>query len=221
MSFYPMGKEVQINGLSEIYEKYFGEKTDGYYVEIGAYDGYEWSNTWGLMALGWSGLAVEPNPSMFDQLLQNCSEKITCCKVAVGKNASCLLRISGAISTTSEEQTDIYRECEWYSGNEPMVEVPMVTLNKLLEDMQSPENFEVLVIDTEGTEFEVLETFDIDKWKPKMVIVEAHELHPTKGFNRHAPSINEYFEKHHYTKIYCDIINNIYVKNNAGEKIEH
>jgi FkbM family methyltransferase len=213
MSFYQMGNNAQIEGLSEIYEKYFGQKTDGTFVEIGAYDGYEWSNTWGLMILGWKGIAVEPNPNTFQQLIGNCTDKIICCNAAIGKDSVCKLRLSGGISTTSEEQSNIYKECDWFSGNEQVVEVPMVTLDALLETFEMKEEFEVLVVDTEGTELEVLETFDIDKWKPKMVIVEAHELHPTKGFNRHATEINKYFEKHNYTKIYCDIINNIYVRN--------
>jgi len=208
-----MGHDVQITGLSDIYEKYFGQKTDGTFVEIGAYDGYEWSNTWGLMSAGWRGVEVEPNPYVFKSLINNCTEKIICCQVAVGKSDSCQLRLSGAISTTSAEQTNIYKECDWFTGNEQVIDVPMVKLDELLEKLEIPEEFEVLVVDTEGTELEVLETLDIDKWKPAMCIVEAHELHPTKGFNRYAPLINKYFDEHNYIKIYCDIINNIYIRN--------
>jgi FkbM family methyltransferase len=214
MSFYQMGNNAQIEGLSEIYEKYFGQKTDGTFVEIGAYNGYEWSNTWGLMQLGWIGVEIEPNPIMFQQLVNNCSSNIICYNYAVGKNSTCKLHLSGAISTTSEEQVNIYTECDWFTGHEQIIEVPMITLEQILDDAGIVKGeFDVLVVDTEGTELEVLETFDIEKWKPKLCLIEAHELHPIQGFNRNAQKINEYFEKHNYTKIYCDIINNIYVRN--------
>jgi FkbM family methyltransferase len=214
MPFYQVGNNVQINGLSEIYQKYLGEKTNGTFVEIGAYDGYEWSNTWGLMQLGWSGVEVEPNPIMFQQLVSNCASNVICYNLAIGKSSICKLHLSGAISTTSEEQVNIYKECDWFTGYEQIIEIPMITLDQLLEDAKIINSgFDVLVIDTEGTELEVLETFDIEKWKPKLCLIEAHELHPTKGFNRNAQKINEYFEEHNYKKIYCDIINNIYVRN--------
>jgi hypothetical protein len=82
-----------------------------------------------------------------------------------------------------------------------------------LEKTNAPVGFDILSIDTEGSEEEVLLTFDINKYKPKIVIVEVSEHHPLEGFNRHAMAINEYFYKANYTKIYSDEINNIYVRN--------
>jgi len=213
MQFYKMGEDGQIKELPDIYEKYFGKKIDGTFVEIGAYDGYEWSNTYGLMTLGWNGIEVEANPDIFPRLVNNCKPypNIISFNIAVGKDSICNLYSNGAISTTSKEQSNIYRNCDWFHGNEKIIQVPMVTLDHILESNGIKSGFEVLVVDTEGTEFEVLESFSINKWQPKMVIVEAHELHPTKGFNRYAKQINKYFEMSGYDKIYCDIINNIYV----------
>jgi len=213
MQFYKMGDDGQIKELPNIYEKYFGQKTDGTFVEVGAYDGYKWSNTWGLMELGWNGVNAEPHPTNFENLVKNCTPypNVICFNIAIGKNKEAKLYLSHAISTTSEEQANVYRECKWFAGSESVIDVPMITLDALLESAEVPIGFEILVVDTEGTEFEVLESFSINKWLPKMVIVEAHELHPTKGFNRYAEQINKYFETNGYDKIYCDIINNIYV----------
>jgi hypothetical protein len=45
-----------------------------------------------------------------------------------------------------------------------------------------------------------------------MAIVEAQELHPAKELTLQAPFINKYFQDAGYEKIYCDEINNIYVR---------
>ena len=49
---YSLSKSCQIKNLSNIYEKLFGpNKLDGYFVEVGAYDGESFSNTSGLAEL--------------------------------------------------------------------------------------------------------------------------------------------------------------------------
>ena len=50
----------QIPGLAGIYAGVFGLKNNGTFVEIGAYDGKTYSNTYQLAKLGWKGLYVKP-----------------------------------------------------------------------------------------------------------------------------------------------------------------
>lgn len=49
---------------------FFGERKGGF-LDIGAWDGIEASNTRALALRGWRGLLVEPCPSVFDDLLHN------------------------------------------------------------------------------------------------------------------------------------------------------
>ena len=53
-------KTSQIEDLHNIYQKVFGYKTDGFFVEVGAYDGHRWSNTTPLIEANWSGIMIEP-----------------------------------------------------------------------------------------------------------------------------------------------------------------
>ena len=51
--------------MAELY-KLFGQSKGGYFIEAGAYDGYEISNTlYFEKFLGWTGILVEPNPEAF------------------------------------------------------------------------------------------------------------------------------------------------------------
>ena len=64
---YKRSKSCQIPTLSEIYQKEFKGKTSGIFVDVGAYDGHTFSNTWGLAVAGWRGVCFEPVPGYADQ----------------------------------------------------------------------------------------------------------------------------------------------------------
>ena len=44
--------------------------------------------------------------------------------------------------------------------------------NDLLEKFNAPINFDYLSIDTEGNEYQILETFDFTKYQPKIITCE-------------------------------------------------
>lgn len=46
-------------GEEQILNSFFHDVNDGYYVDIGAYDPFVYSNTLNLHAKGWSGINVE------------------------------------------------------------------------------------------------------------------------------------------------------------------
>lgn len=63
---YPVASTCQIpffKSLPELLTFVFGYKTDGVFVEVGAYDGESFSNTSGLADIGWTGHYLEPIPA--------------------------------------------------------------------------------------------------------------------------------------------------------------
>src|SRR5258708_6764498 len=55
-------------GEDRLLVKHFGGKREGYFVEVGAFDGENLSNTYFLeKALGWQGILVEPIPKLAAQ----------------------------------------------------------------------------------------------------------------------------------------------------------
>jgi hypothetical protein len=57
---------------------YFKGKKDGFFIDIGAYDGITISNTYALEKIGWKGICVEPVPEIYDRLIKN--RKCECIK---------------------------------------------------------------------------------------------------------------------------------------------
>jgi len=50
---------------------YFKGLKDGYFIDIGAYDGITISNTYALEKIGWKGICVEPVPEIYERLIKN------------------------------------------------------------------------------------------------------------------------------------------------------
>ena len=57
---FPDTNTSQIKDLHKIYKEYFQDNKDGFFVEVGAYDGWRWSNTLSLVESHWSGIMIEP-----------------------------------------------------------------------------------------------------------------------------------------------------------------
>lgn len=207
----------QISNLVDIYLSHFGYITNGRVVEIGAFNCYNWSNSHCLITAGWQGLLVEPQPDMIAecQELYRSNDNVILERCCIGsKNDTVKLYLGGSNSTIKPEMVDIYNGIEWskFSGldADKFIECEMVTLDFLLEKYEWQPGFEVLIIDVEGAELDVLDGFSIDRYRPKLVIVETHELEPHKELSEKAGGINRYFDNHSYSKIYTDHINSIY-----------
>ena len=208
----------QITDLHEIYQKVFGYKTDGFFVEVGAYDGYRWSNTVPLIKADWSGVMIEPIDKYYnscvDRYKDNDKIEVYNCCIGWENNNKQKVYSGGPCSTVLEDVVEVYNQTNFHNlDTDVYIESVMYTLDTFLEDKRIEENFDVLCIDVEGAEWKILEVFNIDEWKPKMAIVETHEKHQNKLIQESGNSklINEYFKHNNYQQIYVDEVNSIYI----------
>lgn len=189
----------------------FGPNHVGTFVEVGAFDGVSFSNTRCLTELGWSGLYIEPMP-LFAEWCREYSKpypkvKVECCACG-DKEGDLVLYECGSESTT---QLDTWTRQWGASESSKQHIVPCFRLETLL-DKHGVTNIDVLVVDTEGTETQVLSGFDLGKHLPKLAIIELHEAQGTgpndKGYQE--PWVTQFFSNHGYRKIYFDRINTVY-----------
>ena len=213
---YAIPNTCQVIGLNEIYLKYFGYKTSGFFVDVGAYDGIQHSNTWALAEAGWAGLCYEPVEEYYQKCIYNHKKhsNVKTLQTCIGNKIGTVpLYISDVYSTYYELQPKSELRKHLYA-NSPVVISPITTLDKSLRENEVAPNFDILSLDVEGAEIDVLSAFTLGIWKPKMCIVEAHEKHIYKEMRVHAQFINKYFESMNYNKIYSDDTNNIYISEN-------
>jgi FkbM family methyltransferase len=216
---YDTVETCQIENLSEIYEQYFGYPSKGYFVEVGAYDGEFASNTSCLADHGWEGLYIEP---IYDHYLK-CMKRhdknnVTVANVAIGlEEGEKTIYYGDTLTTLDEDQVNRYSEIDWarhIKFSETVCD--QMRLDTLMEKIEVPKEFDVLVVDVEGKESEVFQTFDLSEWNPKMLIVELEDEHPS--FQKYETLINdiknlrEYISDKGYVEIFKDHINTVFVR---------
>jgi len=217
-TFYPVSETCQIPDLDAIYQKYFGRRTDGCFVEVGAFDGEYVSNTSGLADIGWTGHYIEPVPEYAERCKARHARnsRVTVSQVAIGAEpATVEINVAGPLSTISERARRNFQSLDWakgYFAREERVTVRQLTLNDYLEQHAVKPGFELLSVDVEGYEWEVLRNFDIKKWRPQMVVIELHDQNENYlALREDCKKIVQYFSEHDYKPIYKDSSNTIYV----------
>jgi FkbM family methyltransferase len=136
--------------------EFYNNKTNGYFIEIGAYDGIQTSNTYFLEKnLNWVGICIEANPSIFTQLNEN--RKSVNLNVAVNN-------YKGVCSFNNDKITS--------DGQQ----IPCDTLNNIFKDNNVPKSIDYLSIDIEGYEYIILKDFNFNKYDIGMLTIE-HNLY--------------------------------------------
>ena len=155
----------------ELVWAYFGQRQEGFFVEIGANQPREGSQTWLLEQKGWHGLLVEPQERLFRQLCEQrprsrafraaCSapEKIGFAELHIPDDS-----LDGF--ATLERNVDDFGIR--YTHTE---RVEVVTLDSLLAKVGC-RKVDFVSIDTEGTELDVLRGFDLATYQPALILLE-------------------------------------------------
>jgi FkbM family methyltransferase len=148
---------------------FFGDKR-GFYVEVGANEAVERSQTWHLEQLGWAGILIEPQPNLAAALVVARKAKVFAVACSSPENAgrSLPLHVDGPLSGLNRERMA--------PGAQParVIHVPVRTLDSLLEEAEAPEPFDLLSVDVEGHEVEVFRGFDFRRWRPSLIMAEDH-----------------------------------------------
>jgi FkbM family methyltransferase len=154
-------------------QRVLADVSQGCYIDVGASDPTNDSNTFALYLKGWRGVAIEPLP--FQQLWQQRRpEDIFLC-AGVGESSGLLtLQVydqSQQISSGSEDTVAHWQRC----GVQPTrcMEVPMFTLNQVIAEYAPNRPLHLLSVDVEGMEYNVLKGLDMQIHRPWVLIVEA------------------------------------------------
>ncbi len=218
-------RTCQVPGLRELLKQHLPNLHQGTFVEVGAYDGERFSNTSWLADNGWQGIYVEPSAE-FARLcrIRHCLNNVQVLNVAAGEaeGEATLMQI-GSLSTMSGQTFDEYQQIPWAKGQiEKGLEhhaTAIQPLNTLLTNSQCPAEFELLVVDVEGFEESVFRGFDLDRWQPRILIVELCDMHADFRDNvelvASARRVRERIHTAGYCEIYCDNINTVFARNSA------
>lgn len=204
-----------------LYENFFNKK-DGVFLEVGADDGVDKSNTLFFEeSLNWTGLCVEPSPERFKLLRAN--RTCYCEEVAIAQEHGSVefmdIRgwgkgLSGIRSNYDQRHVERIEKELGHSGNKghSFIEVKTVPLNELLTKHKLT-HINFCTIDTEGSEAEVIKSINFDTCRFDLILVEnnyeettVHQLLIERGFELLTRVgiddvfVNRDFDTSHYKK---------------------
>jgi FkbM family methyltransferase len=193
-------------GEDKILFDIFQKKTDGVCVEVGANNGVDDSNSYFFEKIGWKCVLVEPNPSLCRAIRTSRSSLLYECAASNRSGTITLYIVEGAersdgLSTISMNKENLERIKGLGFVSRP-VQVRTMTLDEILTDARI-ETIDFISIDVEGHEYEVLEGFSLEKWKPAIILTEDNS-------NFEDNTVSDYFKKFGYVKFRRTGVNDWY-----------
>jgi FkbM family methyltransferase len=179
-----------LNDLDKKLEKYLNYD-NGYFVELGANDGFTQSNTLAFeKKRGWRGVLVEPSPHLFLSCCwyrEKSGNKVYCnaCVPFDYKEKYVDIDYANVMSVSSSLPTDI-KDIERFKavGKSHLSEASKKlrfgaeakTLTQILQESESPSEIDLLSLDVEGAELSVLSGIDFGKYKFKFMLIECRDI---------------------------------------------
>ena len=183
-----------------------GERFDKTFLEFGATDGLNLSNSYMLKNfLGWKGILSEPSPQWHDSLKINREETeiITkCIWSETGKTLNFFMSETGIFSTLSDYvDSDINSLPENTKKRKKagkLITVNTISLNDVIKDYFHNKPPSYISVDTEGSEYEILEAFNFKKFRPIVFTIEHN-------FTIYEKKINDLMILNNYIRVFKDI----------------
>ena len=185
------------NIKSQIYQDIFvlytlNWKRNGFFVEFGSTNGFDLSNSYLLEKdFGWKGILCEPASVWKEDLKKNRNSILDfrCVWKTSGKTVDLIVPSKPEFSKISILKTP-------KSLNVAQSEkVETVSLIDLLNTYNAPKNIDYLSIDTEGSEYEILEAFDFSKYRISIITCEHN-------FSKKREKIFKLLNKNGYQRVF-------------------
>ena len=199
------------NIKSQLYQDVFayfiiGNKFDKTFLEFGATDGLELSNSYMLeSSFGWKGALSEPSPQWYNSLKENRknTEIITkCIWTESGKTLEFFMSDIGVLSTLknfieSDKNSMPGNTTQRKKGGR-IISVNTISLNDVIKDYFNNISPSYISIDTEGSEYEILKSFNFNTYRPKVFTIEHN-------FTDLQTGINDLMKSNNYERIFNNL----------------
>jgi len=191
----------------------FGEQSGGFYIDVGAghpvYDNVSFL----FYLAGWRGISVEPNPALaaLERAVRSRDVLYEGLAGAAPGEATLYLQPHFHGLSTTVLQHARTAEKELGQSAEPLRR-PVTTLAALCAE-HAPASIDFLKIDVEGAETEVLHGFSFDRFRPKVIVIEAYKpitMEPAYG------EWEPLLAGHGYATAWDDTLNRYYVADEAS-----
>lgn len=220
----PVSLSCQISNIKEIYKKAGLDPCVGTFVEIGAFDGENFSNTSFLADQGWRGIYFEPI-SHHARLarVRHCLNRVKVFTFGIGPERGAFeIAAMGPLSTMKRENYLAFKKISWAAeaaAKARFESVQIVPLESAFNLARVPKRIDLLVVDTEGSEEEIMAMFLKSGWLARVAIVELEDAHESFLLERDLvvrhERVREWMHAAGYRELYRDSINTVFINEKA------
>ncbi|HZO47502.1 MAG TPA: FkbM family methyltransferase [Xanthobacteraceae bacterium] len=189
----------------------------GFFIDVGANDPVGGSNTWKLYERGWNGITIEPMPGACARFAAKRPRDV-CLNVAAGEADGEISFFSfgphSGDSTCDRARAEALAREQGKEMQE--IKVPVRSLGSIFAEYVKDRDVDVISIDAEGAEAAILRGAQLDKFRPKLIIIEAMEANVQIDASEEASKI---LEQNGYVLAYEDGLNKFFVAKEHAEII--
>lgn len=177
---------------------YFLQKmniSNGKFVDVGANDGMIGSMTYDLEKKGWSGILIEPNPILVENLKKIRTSPVFPFAISSVEGDLPFYIVQGPGNLDGLSRFNYTNEFENHvkscGGTVKKTIVQVRKISSIMSEAQDLKEIDFLKIDVEGHELEVLKSFDFEHFHPRLIVTEdnfkdadksVRKLLRTKGY---------------------------------------
>ena len=169
-------KSYSISNVDLILDRIFSKIKNGIYIDIGCNHPIKYNNTYLLHKKGWTGINIDLDIESIKEFNKFRPQDTNICAVVSAKDGKkkniYIYHSRSAINTVSKKLVD-------KRSTKPKQIIERVTrsLNNIIESTNfKNKKLNLLSIDIENYEYQVLSSFNFNKYKPDVVIAEIHNI---------------------------------------------
>lgn len=198
-------------------ERVFKEQARGFYIDVGAWDDVICSVTKHFYDKGWHGINLEPVSTYHEKYQKSRQRDINLNLALLDKPGTVTLH---EILDTGLSTFDPHHAAEHKAKGLKVreYEVGISTLETICAQYVQDQPIDFLKVDTEGTEFRVLKGGDWQRFRPRIVIIEA--TLPNSAVTSYT-DWEPFILEQGYLFAYFDGLNRFYIRQEEPELLGH
>lgn len=188
------------------------------YLDIGAHHPHRLSNTYLFYSAGSKGVNVEPDPELFAGF-RDARPRDVNLNIGIGESEDVLrffVMSTRTLNTFSASEANKLVQ-EGFRIEKEM-EIPVRPVNAILAEYFRDAAPDFVSIDVEGLDVQILRSFDLMRWRPKVFCVETI-TYSGQGEGQKIPEIAELMNANEYFAFADTHINTIFVDRRAWKKV--
>jgi FkbM family methyltransferase len=165
------------SGEDKVYTHFVDVSKKGFYIDIGANEPINLSNTFFLYNKGWRGITIDADLDLIKQHRKiRIKDRAICAALAAEHGEREFFQFEHSAYNTLNEE--VYNHVKTGLKVVKSETISTVPLNHILIENNDfiPAEIDLLSIDVEGLDFEIIRSLDFDRFSPKFVIIEMHNL---------------------------------------------